>query len=106
MLLHSKILGESSTEVLILHGFLGSGDNWLSVARELCKKNIKVHLIDQRNHGRSFHAESFNYDDMCNDLLYYIKYYKITKIILNVENNFIIIKVPGYLKCPKNTKVG
>ena len=82
MLLHSKILGESSTEVLILHGFLGSGDNWLSVARELCKKNIKVHLIDQRNHGRSFHAESFNYDDMCNDLLYYIKHYKITKPVL------------------------
>tara|TARA_B100001093_G_scaffold163534_1_gene155896 strand:- start:715 stop:1479 length:765 start_codon:yes stop_codon:yes gene_type:complete len=82
MLLHSKILGESSTEVLILHGFLGSGDNWLSVARELCKKNIKVHLIDQRNHGRSFHKESFNYDDMCNDLLYYIKYYKITKPVL------------------------
>ena len=82
MLLHSKILGESSTEVLILHGFFGSGDNWLSVARELCKKNIKVHLIDQRNHGRSFHAESFNYDDMCNDLLYYIKHYKITKPVL------------------------
>ena len=38
MLLHSKILGESSSEVLILHGFLGSGDNWLSIARELCKK--------------------------------------------------------------------
>ena len=75
MLLHSKILGESSSEVLILHGFLGSGDNWLSIARELCKKNIKVHLIDQRNHGRSFHTESFNYVDMCNDLLYYIKYY-------------------------------
>tara|TARA_B100002019_G_scaffold55005_1_gene47207 strand:- start:1819 stop:2583 length:765 start_codon:yes stop_codon:yes gene_type:complete len=82
MLLHSKILGESSPEVLILHGFLGSGDNWLSIARELCKKNIKVHLIDQRNHGRSFHTESFNYDDMCNDLLYYIKHYKITKPIL------------------------
>ena len=82
MLLHSKILGESSTEVLILHGFLGSGDNWLSIARELCKKNIKVHLIDQRNHGRSFHTESFNYDDMCNDLLYYIKHYKITKAVL------------------------
>ena len=82
MLLHSKILGDSATEVLILHGFLGSGDNWLSVARELCKKNIKVHLIDQSNHGRSFHAKSFNYDDMCNDLLYYIKHYKIIKPVL------------------------
>ena len=82
MLLHSKILGDSATELLILHGFLGSGDNWLSVARELCKKNIKVHLIDQRNHGRSFHAKSFNYDDMCNDLLYYIKHYKIIKPVL------------------------
>ena len=82
MLLHSKILGDSSTVVLILHGFLGSGDNWLSVAKELSKKNIKVHLIDQRNHGRSFHTNSFNYDDMCDDLLFYIKHYKITKPIL------------------------
>ena len=53
MLLHSKILGESSSEVLILHGFLGSGDNWLSIARELCKKNIKVHLIDHEKSNQS-----------------------------------------------------
>ena len=82
MLLHSKILGDSATEVLILHGFLGSGDNWLSVARALCKKNIKVHLIDQRNHGRSFHSDEFNYVLMCGDLYNYINYYKIINLKL------------------------
>jgi len=33
MLLHSKILGNSNKHILILHGFLGSGDNWISIAR-------------------------------------------------------------------------
>ena len=61
MLLHSKILGSSANEILILHGFLGSGDNWISIAKKLVENNYKVHLIDQRNHGRSFHSSEFNY---------------------------------------------
>ena len=35
MLLHSKILGDSENHILILHGFLGSGDNWITIARKL-----------------------------------------------------------------------
>ena len=35
MLLHSKILGSSANEILILHGFLGSGDNWISIAKKI-----------------------------------------------------------------------
>ena len=54
MLLHSKILGSSANEILILHGFLGSGDNWISIAKKLVENNYKVHLIDQRNHEVSF----------------------------------------------------
>jgi len=35
VILHSKILGGSKKNILILHGFLGSGDNWISIARKL-----------------------------------------------------------------------
>ena len=82
MILHSKILGDSNKHILILHGFLGSGDNWISVARKLNPIGFTIHLIDQRNHGRSFHSEKFDYDLMCEDLFNYIKYHNINNIIL------------------------
>jgi len=82
VILHSKILGDSNKHLLILHGFLGSGDNWISVARKLNPIGFTIHLIDQRNHGRSFHSEKFDYDLMCEDLLNYIKHHNINNIIL------------------------
>tara|TARA_B100000963_G_scaffold238739_1_gene208809 strand:+ start:521 stop:1285 length:765 start_codon:yes stop_codon:yes gene_type:complete len=83
VILHSKILGDSRKHILILHGFLGSGDNWISIARKLSLLGYTIHLIDQRNHGRSFHSEKFNYELMCEDLLNYIKHY-------NIENSILI----------------
>lgn len=53
--------------VIILHGLLGSSDNWQPVARKLAE-HFQVHTLDLRNHGRSPHAEEFNYDVMCGDL--------------------------------------
>ena len=82
MLLHSKILGDTENHILILHGFLGSGDNWITVARKLNFEGFTVHLIDQRNHGRSYHSENFDYQLMSNDLLKYIKHHKIKDPIL------------------------
>ena len=82
MLLHSKILGDSENHILILHGFLGSGDNWITIARKLNFEGFTVHLIDQRNHGRSYHSENFDYQLMSNDLLKYIKHHKIKDPIL------------------------
>ena len=82
MILYSKILGDSKKHILILHGFLGSGDNWKSVGRKLNPLGYTIHLIDQRNHGRSFHSEKFDYDIMCEDLFNYIKYYNIKNAIL------------------------
>ena len=82
MILSSKILGSSDKHVLILHGFLGSGDNWISIARKIVECGFKVHLIDQRNHGRSFHADLFNYDVMSNDLVDYLKFHNIDQPII------------------------
>ena len=74
-LLHSNILG-SGPDMLILHGFLGLGDNWKSLGMQFAK-NYQVHLIDQRNHGRSFHTEDFSYELMVEDLLYYMDHHQI-----------------------------
>ena len=53
-----KILGNHDKKILVLHGLFGSLDNWLSIAKEL-SKYIQVHIIDLRNHGKSFHEKSF-----------------------------------------------
>jgi len=81
MLLHSNIIG-SGHPMIILHGFLGMGDNWKTLAKQFAKENFEVHLVDQRNHGRSFHSDDFSYEDMVMDLKYYFDYHKIGNAIL------------------------
>jgi pimeloyl-ACP methyl ester carboxylesterase len=70
-LLHSNILGEG-TPLLILHGFLGMSDNWKTLGRKYAERGFEVHLLDQRNHGRSFWSEEFNYPVLAEDLLNYM----------------------------------
>ena len=52
MILHSQIIGEG-TPFVILHGFLGMSDNWRSLALKYAEAGFQLHLLDQRNHGRS-----------------------------------------------------
>ena len=61
MILHGNKFGEGKP-FIILHGFLGMGDNWKTLGRQFSKQGFEMHLVDQRNHGRSFHAKDFNYD--------------------------------------------
>lgn len=68
--MHSNIIGEGEP-LIILHGFLGMGDNWKTLAKQFAKKGYEVHLVDQRNHGRSFHNNNFSYELMANDLKNY-----------------------------------
>ncbi len=58
---------KSNPAIIILHGLLGSGRNWLTVARDLSQSNYVV-ALDARNHGQSFRASSNTFDDMVNDL--------------------------------------
>jgi len=81
MLLHSNILGEGKPFV-ILHGFLGMGDNWKSLGKRFLEQGYQVHLVDQRNHGRSFHSESFNYNFLAEDLKKYCDFHKLEDLIL------------------------
>jgi len=75
--LHSLILGKGEP-LLIVHGYLGMGDNWKTLAIKFAE-NFEVHLIDQRNHGRSFHSYDFSYDLMVEDLMDYLRHNKINK---------------------------
>jgi pimeloyl-ACP methyl ester carboxylesterase len=81
MLLHSNIIGEGKPFV-ILHGFLGMGDNWKTLARKFSGDGFQVHLVDQRNHGRSFHNEAFNYEVLAKDLKNYCDAHGLEDIIL------------------------
>ena len=77
MILNSKVLGSSKKKIIILHGFLGSLDNWITFSKKISENNFEVHLIDQRNHGKSFHSNEFNYKLMVQDLYEYISEYNI-----------------------------
>lgn len=72
-LLHSKILDGQGPDLLILHGFLGMSDNWKTLGRKWADSGYRVHLIDQRNHGRSFWSNEFSYALMAADLQAYIE---------------------------------
>ncbi|OSY86859.1 alpha/beta hydrolase [Tenacibaculum holothuriorum] len=80
-ILHSRIIGEGQP-LLILHGYFGMGDNWKTHANKFAEDGFEVHLIDQRNHGRSFHSDEFDYELMVEDLHNYIEHHNLEKVIL------------------------
>jgi esterase len=79
-ILNSTILA-SGEPLLILHGYFGMSDNWKALGNMFAEK-FEVHLIDQRNHGRSFHSEEFDYELLVEDLKYYIEAYNLKKVNL------------------------
>lgn len=81
MLLHSNIIGEGKPFV-ILHGFLGMSDNWKTHGRMFSQLGFQVHLIDQRNHGRSFHSSEFDYELLSEDLYDYCLRNDLEEIVL------------------------
>ncbi len=81
MKLHGNIIGEGKA-FLILHGFLGMGDNWKTLGKKIAEEGYQVHLIDQRNHGRSPHSETFNYEALAEDLKEYCDNHDLNKVVL------------------------
>ena len=57
--------------LIILHGFLGSSDNWKTLATQYASNGFEVHALDLRNHGKSFHSDDFSYEIMVQDVLEY-----------------------------------
>ena len=83
-MLHSKIEG-SGKPLLILHGFLGMSDNWKTLGTQYATEGFQVHMLDLRNHGRSFHSDEFNYQVMSADVLNYC-----------IENNLENLSIIGH----------
>ena len=81
MKLHSTIMGEG-TPFLILHGFLGMGDNWKSLGKKFSEQGYQVHLLDQRNHGRSPHSDEMSYLEMVKDLKQYCEEHSLSNSVL------------------------
>ena len=73
-------LGEGKPMV-ILHGLFGSSDNWLTLGRRFAEK-YKVYLLDQRNHGQSFHDDRFDYAAMAADLEYFFRSKKLEPAVI------------------------
>ncbi|WP_113738056.1 alpha/beta fold hydrolase [Blattabacterium clevelandi] len=80
MILHSKILG-NGFPILVFHGLFGNGENWISFAKKISKK-YQVHLLDIRNHGKSFFSKKMDYDLISKDILEYIRHYNLFQTIL------------------------
>lgn len=80
-MIYSKIEG-SGKPFLIIHGFLGMSDNWKTLATQFAGLGYEMHLLDMRNHGRSFHSNVFNYQVMVQDVLEYCNAYNLTDFIL------------------------
>ncbi|WP_245753858.1 alpha/beta fold hydrolase [Myroides guanonis] len=70
-MVYSKVEG-SGEAFLILHGFLGMSDNWKSLGIKFAEEGFEVHMLDMRNHGRSFHSDAFTYTDMVQDVKDYM----------------------------------
>jgi Predicted hydrolases or acyltransferases (alpha/beta hydrolase superfamily) len=80
MILHSKIYG-NAYPILVFHGLFGDGSNWISFAKEF-EKNYQIHLVDIRNHGKSFVSDKMNYDIISKDILEYINHHELNRPIL------------------------
>ena len=59
----------------------GSGDNWVSIARELADK-FEVYVLDQRNHGQSPHSAVHDYPSMREDLKLFMDVEAIEQAVL------------------------
>ena len=79
-ILHSKILGEGKP-LIILHGLFGMLDNWQALAKEFACF-FETHIVDLRNHGKSFHANQHNYELISEDLLNYLNAYNLNAVSL------------------------
>lgn len=68
MKLNFKSYGQGSDVLIILHGLFGTLDNWATLSKRF-SENYTVYAIDQRNHGKSGHADAFTYELLAQDLL-------------------------------------
>lgn len=67
-----KTYGEEGPPLLILHGLLGAHGNWHTLCRTAFQDVAQVFALDQRNHGRSPHADRIDYPSLAGDVLEFL----------------------------------
>lgn len=77
--LNYKEYGSGNRYLIILHGFLGSLDNWHSLATEWSNAGLHVFALDQRNHGKSPHTSSHSIGLMADDVRDFMQQHHIPK---------------------------
>ena len=80
MRLQSYIDGQGRP-LVVLHGFLGSSDNWRAMRKRFAAK-YKVFSVDQRNHGNSPHSSMMNYTVMTEDLREFLSEHGLSNVCL------------------------
>lgn len=75
-----KVFGQGQP-IIIIHGLYGMSDNWLPFAKRV-QSQYRVYLVDVRNHGSSPHTETHTYEDICSDILLFLKNHNIEKATL------------------------
>lgn len=82
MIPHARSLGCTSQpqapHLLILHGLLGSSDNWQTLGKRYAETH-HVWMLDARNHGKSAHDDVHTYAAMGQDVLDFMDHQGISK---------------------------
>jgi len=76
--MHGRVVGKGRP-LVVLHGFLGTSDNWMRPAKYWASRGFEVHLTDLRNHGRSFWSDEFDLEVLREDLARYIDYHDLDR---------------------------
>ena len=67
-LAYSRFGESNASNVVILHGLLGSKRNWFGIGKSLADLGFHVWLIDLRNHGESEWSDKHTYFDLAEDV--------------------------------------
>jgi pimeloyl-ACP methyl ester carboxylesterase len=74
--------GQDGPPLIILHGLLGANGNWHTLSRTQFRKVATVYAVDQRNHGRSPHAERLDYPSMAADVRDFVEQHDLESVTL------------------------
>lgn len=67
-MLLSNVSYGSGRPIIILHGLLGCGRNWASIAKKISAQGWRAITVDLRNHGDSPHSDQMHYNLLAQDI--------------------------------------
>jgi pimeloyl-ACP methyl ester carboxylesterase len=73
--------GRGAPTLVILHGLLGSSQNWQRAAKIFAEK-CRVLAADQRNHGNSPHTATHSFADLREDIKHFFEQQRLDKAYL------------------------